>query len=467
MRKLIALLVFVLLTNECFSQRKQVDSLSKLLPQQKQDTGKVMILNSLAIAYWEMLNHDSAMYFAKKGLDISRQAGFKKGEASSLHIIATQLADKGNKARALELYLQALKINENLGEFNGMSRNLNNIGIIYQQQGGFTAALRYFLPSLSAWEKEEQLFPNTANINNSAILGNIAFCYRNLNMYDSARYYAQKAYQKGKDKNNILLTATGLSHMGMISAEEGQYGIGLEYLREAIRLTKDNRERERRVWLNIATVFEKAGQLDSALHYARLSYAIALQAQLPLRIDQSATLLARIYKKLNNKDSSLYYLEMSVAARDTLAVREQRAEVDNLTFNEKFRQQEIAETQKKEKEERKRNLQYAAIAFVLVSFLILFFVFSHSVMANPKLIRFLGILSLLIVFEFINLFIHPYMDRWTNHSISLMLGIMVAIAALLIPLHHKLEHWITHRLVEKNNKIRLAAAKKTIAKLEG
>jgi hypothetical protein len=48
----------------------------------------------------------------------------------------------------------------------------------------------------------------------------------------------------------------------------------------------------------------------------------------------------------------------------------------------------------------------------------------------------------------------------------MMLGIMVCIAALLIPLHHKLEHWITDNMVEKNKKIRLAAAKKTIEQLE-
>jgi hypothetical protein len=44
---------------------------------------------------------------------------------------------------------------------------------------------------------------------------------------------------------------------------------------------------------------------------------------------------------------------------------------------------------------------------------------------------------------------------------------MVCIAALLVPLHHRTEKWILHRLVEKNKKIRLEAAKKTIAKLEG
>lgn len=284
-------------------------------------------------------------------------------------------------------------------------------------------------------------------------------------MYDSARYYAQKTYQKGKDKGDIFLTATGLAHMGMISAEEGEFGVALEYLRESMRLVKSDR-RERRLWLDIASVFEKKGQLDSALHYAKLACFTAVRAQLPLPLDQSATMLARVYKKLDKKDSSLYYLEMAVAARDTLAVREQKAEVDNLLFNEKIRQQEIAETQEKTKQERKHNLQYAAIALGLVIFVILFLLLSHSVIANQRLIRFLGILALLIVFEFTNLFIHPYLDRWTNHSILMMLGIMVCIAALLIPFHQKLEHWITHRLVEKNKKIRLAVAKKTIAKLE-
>jgi len=48
----------------------------------------------------------------------------------------------------------------------------------------------------------------------------------------------------------------------------------------------------------------------------------------------------------------------------------------------------------------------------------------------------------------------------------LMLLGLVCIAALLVPLHHRLEKWATHILVEKNKQIRLAAAKKTIAKLE-
>jgi hypothetical protein len=43
---------------------------------------------------------------------------------------------------------------------------------------------------------------------------------------------------------------------------------------------------------------------------------------------------------------------------------------------------------------------------------------------------------------------------------------LITFFVLLVPLHHKLEKWTTHKLVEKNKQIRRAAAKKTIEELE-
>ena len=53
-----------------------------------------------------------------------------------------------------------------------------------------------------------------------------------------------------------------------------------------------------------------------------------------------------------------------------------------------------------------------------------------------------------------------------HHNPILMLMALVCIAALLVPLHHKLEKWATYKLVEKKKAIRLASAKKTIEELE-
>ncbi|HSN59788.1 MAG TPA: hypothetical protein VLR49_02555, partial [Ferruginibacter sp.] len=95
-----------------------------------------------------------------------------------------------------------------------------------------------------------------------------------------------------------------------------------------------------------------------------------------------------------------------------------------------------------------------------------FFLLSRSFITNTRLIEFLGVMALLIVFEFLNLLLHPLLERVTNQAPLLMLLALVCIGALLIPLHRRVEKWATAKLVEKNKRIRLAYARKTIEKLE-
>ena len=120
----------------------------------------------------------------------------------------------------------------------------------------------------------------------------------------------------------------------------------------------------------------------------------------------------------------------------------------------------------KEEQQRKQNIQYALLALGILSFIILFLALSRRHITNTKVIQFLGVVALLVVFEFLNLLLHPFLERITHHNPILMLLALVCIAALLVPLHHKLEKWATHKLVEKNKQIRLAAAKKTIEQLD-
>jgi len=137
-----------------------------------------------------------------------------------------------------------------------------------------------------------------------------------------------------------------------------------------------------------------------------------------------------------------------------------------MTFDEQLRQQELVTGKIKAEEQRQQNIQFALIALGIIVFIILFLLFSRSIVANQTLISFFGVLGLLIVFEFINLLIHPWLASFTHESPVLMLLVLVLIASLLIPLHHRLEKWIKEKMTEKNKTIRLAAAKKTIEKLE-
>jgi hypothetical protein len=103
---------------------------------------------------------------------------------------------------------------------------------------------------------------------------------------------------------------------------------------------------------------------------------------------------------------------------------------------------------------------------IILTFIIVFLILSHSIIINEKWIKFLGVITLLIVFEFLNLLIHPYLEIVTHHSPILMLAALVLIAAILVPFHHKIEKWVKEKMVEKNKKIRLKAAKQIIIELE-
>jgi hypothetical protein len=209
-----------------------------------------------------------------------------------------------------------------------------------------------------------------------------------------------------------------------------------------------------------------SGKNEEAKNIALENLSVAKRAGITEGISAVAEILRKIYTHSMEKDSIIYYAQMQIDYKDSVSNQRKAAEFQNLTFSQQLR--EIDEQTKAEEAEvqRKENLQYALIALGVISFVLFFLLLSRSVITNVKVIGFLSVVALLIVFEFLNLFLHPLLERITDHSPVLMLLALVCIAALLVPLHHRLEKWALHRLVEKNKQIRLAAARKTIDKLE-
>ena len=63
----------------------------------------------------------------------------------------------------------------------------------------------------------------------------------------------------------------------------------------------------------------------------------------------------------------------------------------------------------------------------------------------------MGIISLLILFEYLTLLLHPYVVEITNHTPLYEMLIFVSIAAFLIPAHHRVEHWFIEKLTQRRN----------------
>ncbi len=462
MKKIILLLLLSFCIISIQGQNRARDSLKQLLQKEKTDTGRVLLLNALSYEYFES-KPDTAMSLALEALSLAQQIGSEKGKAESLNRVAIAYDVFGNYLKAMEFLLQALQINERINNLDGLRRNYNNIGNIYIEQEDYQQGLDYYLKA--------KVLAESTNDKKSLSLTyvNVAEAYFFLKIFDSARLFANRANDVASKIGYPRIIGTSLSRLGNIHFQTEQNTLALEYLRLSTPyLTiSENNVRLSETFLDIAKVFQKIQQKDSALWYARQSLVLAKEIGFTKLIRDAGRFLSAYYRNMRIQDSAYFYQDVTKAANDSLFSQQKQRQFQSLAFDEKLRQLEIAAAELKTKEERKRNLQYAAIVIGLISFIILFFVLSRSIIVKEKFIKFFGIVGLLAVFEFINLYIHPYLDKWTNHSPFWMLAILICIGALLVPLHHKLEKWITNIMVEKNKKIRLAAARKTIANLEG
>ena len=137
-----------------------------------------------------------------------------------------------------------------------------------------------------------------------------------------------------------------------------------------------------------------------------------------------------------------------IAAKDSLFSQEKVKQLQSLTINETIRQHEIAEEKLRAEEERKNNLQYIAIAvFIFIFSLVIILIVRQRIKLTT--INFMVTVALLLIFEYISLLIHPTISLWTHHSPVYMLLILVGVASVLVPLHHRLEHWIKETLAHK------------------
>ena len=463
MKKTILLLIAVLFViGESRAQSRVIDSLKALLKKEKCDTARVTLLNKLNIEYYQTKS-DSAISYGLEALTLSQKIHYDKGAAVSLNRIATAYTNAGNAPKAMDLLLQALKINEKINNRDGIARNMANLGTVYTYMGDYHRAIGYEIRAAKIFEQLND------KIDPSKCFSTIGLAYEALSKYDSAMVYAQKSYEGEKTFNKDKQGAA-LGLIGAVYYFTNEPDLALSYFRLSVSRFKQ--------WgavggisncyFGISKIYDKKGHADSALNYAYQSFALSYKLnKYTSGIDDIGSYLGELYKKRGNTDSAYYYLTLAKAAEDSVTSQQKLNQFQSLGFDEKLRQIELANTEEKVAEERKRNLQFAGIAIGIFTFLVLFFALSRSVIVKERFIKYFGVFMLLAVFEFINLLIHPYLAKVTNDSPLVMLMILIGIGALLVPLHHQLEQWISHVLTEKNKQIRLAAAKKTIANLEG
>jgi hypothetical protein len=336
----------------------------------------------------------------------------------------------------------------------------NQMAHVYKDRGEYKQALELYLAAKALAEKgKNQQVLIYVNMN-------LGFIYLNMEQFDAALTCTQKAYELSL-KINSKKRNSALEVLGRIHTKLGNLQLAYAYCKTAV---KEEIERGNKRWLisaytGLAEYFKQANQVDSCLIYSKKAIGVVKNSPFFYLSIAPAKMIADIYKK-SNCDSTLKYLEIYQNANDSLFSKKNNEQMQSMTFDDNMHQIELARGKKEQEEEQKHQIQFALIAIGIVVLLFLYLLLSRSFITSTQLIEFFGVMALLIVFEFLNLILHPFLENITNHTPILMLLALVCIAGMLIPLHHKLEKWATNKLVKKNKEVRLANAKKTIETLK-
>lgn len=347
----------------------------------------------------------------------------------------------GDNTQALEYQLKRLKIEEGRNRMDNIATIDMNIANIYNRNKDTRKAIHFILKTDSIINAQNFTYLKPyAYLNTGNIFGKADRLPEALN-------YTNQALEFSKLLENNLLVGTAFNNLGNIYYKLKKYELAvLNYKKsEPFMIEEKDNQTLTEGYIGLARSYLALEKQDSALHFARQSYNISYRSGLLNNALASSKFLSDYYRKNEKYDSALFYQTTMITLNDSIHSIEKIKQLESMSMQERIRQQKRAAMIQKEKEENGQRLQLLAIG-ILIPILFFFSIFISRRKVHRKLIQFCGVLSLLLLFEYITLFMHPFVAELTNHSPAIEIVIFVCVAALIVPAHHKIERWFTKQL---------------------
>jgi tetratricopeptide (TPR) repeat protein len=249
---------------------------------------------------------------------------------------------------------------------------------------------------------------------------------------------------------------------GFVYTELNHLDSGLVYLNRALPYFEAsmNAGSKLGIYLQLAKVYDKRNDNEKALMYYQKSKELAeTNGILEVAITASKK-LDSVYTKMGDYKNASRYTAVYYSYKDSLSGINKEKELTQVEAADE--QQRLARQLKEEQElkRRKNNIQYMSIIIGIVILFITLVVLGMF-RVSATLIRAMGFFVFLLFFEFIFLIFKKNIYSVTHGEPWKDLAFMIALAALLVPLHHWLEHKVMHYLTSHN---RLTAAGEHLAR---
>jgi Tetratricopeptide repeat len=354
--------------------------------------------------YFSTKSYDKALDYAFKVLELdskSKSDESKYGKVTVYNTIGSIYVQKKNYPMAQTFYEKAINYADTIGFPPLKTQGSMSLLNMYLSSDEPKKALTYF-------NNKPDLKQYINNFGMGSVIDQVyAVVYTNLNKLDSASYYYARCLPFFENSLNAS------------SKINFYYYYGDFLLRK-----KD---------INAAiTVFEKGKQMGEATQNLN-----------SMRV--YSRLLDSAYSLAGNYSQALYYNKLANKYKDSLDKLGKEDEILQLQITDEEKRRERETIAEKERIEKRNRIQYMAIVIAIAAVFI-GLVLLGFLRVSAATIRIIGFFAFLMFFEFIFLVFKKSIYGITNGEPWKDLGMMILIAALLVPLHHWIEHKVIHYL---------------------
>jgi signal transduction histidine kinase len=228
--------------------------------------------NFLGIRYFNFGEYEMAINHYLAALDIEEELGNDDRIASLLNNFSLVYAEQENYDRATFYLSESLEKRRSIGQTSQVHVSTNNLGVMYRRQGQYDKALEYLFQAAEGSLEEEP----DSSLHMVAIL-NIGNTYRNKGDVENSLHYLNKASEYFERHNHQLDQLYAKLFLAYLYRDKGEIYTALEYIRTTIELAEAelHRERLKEAHLLAAELYELQGEFENAYSHFRVYHQIS------------------------------------------------------------------------------------------------------------------------------------------------------------------------------------------------
>lgn len=249
-----------------------IDSLKTKLQSNMADSARVDLLINLSKMLYGV-DADEAIYHSKEAIEISKKSNDIRRLALAHKSVGIANYYKGNYVDVVDDWSMSLEAFRTVNDKHGIANLLSNLGAVFETTGGTENAMEYYLEALKISEEIGDIKRE------GTVLQNLGVLYSNMFEYEKSESYYTKALAIFKENN---LPNQGIATISMnlseVNRESGDLLKAEEFAKEAIQLFEsENHASIPQAMLMLCEVLIARDKLSEALDQARTAYQISVK----------------------------------------------------------------------------------------------------------------------------------------------------------------------------------------------